>query len=283
MQIYRTEEMQRKLFCEINDTSYKLSIMKERIKRHILNTMTRNCYSKKLDDNNLKYCVYKHKSLIMRKLGNNDLVLQENKKVNLRLAAPKIDGILIEPGQTFSFWQLVKKCSKEKGYLDGVTISNGKVTPGTAGGMCQMTNLIHWMVLHSPLEITEHHHHHKYDIFPDYKRQIPFGTGTSIMFNYLDYRFKNNTKDTFQLNISVTDQYLQGELRVDKQQDRSYHIVERNSQFIKEGNDYYRCNEIYRKVIDKRTGNTLDDQLIIKNKSLVLYKCEEILINDKVG
>ena len=50
------------------------------------------------------------------------------------------------------------------------------------------------------MEITaiEHHHHDALDLFPDYNRQIPFGTGTSIAYNYLDYRFKNTTnKVTF--------------------------------------------------------------------------------------
>ncbi|MDU6359766.1 MAG: VanW family protein [Clostridiales bacterium] len=61
---------------------------------------------------------------------------------------------------------------------------------------------MHWMILHSPLTITEHHHDNL-DLFPDYGSQIPFGTGTSIHYNYLDYRFTNTTDNTFQLMIEV--------------------------------------------------------------------------------
>ena len=70
----------------------------------------------------------------------------------------------------------------------------------------------------------EHHHHDQIDLFPDFKRTIPFGTGTSIVYNYLDYRFKNTTDITYQLIIYTTDEYLCGELRADKRPDYKYHI-----------------------------------------------------------
>lgn len=92
-------------------------------------------------------------------------------------------------------------------------ISLGQSAAGIAGGMCQFTNLIHWMVLHTPLEIVEHHHHDDLDLFPDFHRQIPFGTGTSIFYNYLDYRFRNPTDSTYQLLVWTTDTHLCGELR----------------------------------------------------------------------
>lgn len=263
--------MQRKLFCEINKYTYKLSVFKERFKRYLTDIINPQRYSQGVQQHDLEYCIYKHKSLIIRKLGNNDISLQINKKKNLLLASSKIDGIVIKPGEVFSFWNLVGKCSKRKGYLNGVTISNGKVIPGVAGGMCQMTNMIHWMILHSPLEISEHHHHHKYDIFPDFKRQIPFGTGTSIMYNYLDYQFVNNTNDSFQIRLKVTNLHLEGELRVSESQSESYHVIEKNHKFIKDEHDFYRCNEIYRKIFDKRTGNLKKEELLICNKSKVLY------------
>lgn len=266
--------MKRKLFCELHPITYKVSKEKERVKRHAKNFMmhARLCHQK--SEMILPYCLYKHRSLILRKLGNDHMQLQYNKQANLKRVAPKLDGILIGPGEVFSFWYIVGKCSKRKGFLEGVTISNGQVTPGTAGGMCQMTNLIHWLILHSPLDIIEHHHHHRFDLFPDYNRQIPFGTGTSIMYNYLDYRFKNNTEATFQLKIHTTDTHLVGALYADHEQKYAYHIVEENHNFVKREKDYYRCNEIYRKTVDKRTGNVINKALIVKNDSLVLYDYE---------
>lgn len=263
--------MTRKLFCEISPLTYKISETKEILIRCIKWAINRSDYSKTYSEKKLPIKIYKHKSLIRRKLGNVDMKLQENKATNLSLAAPKMNGIIIKPQEVFSFWKLVGKCTESKGYKEGLVIKSGNVDKGIGGGMCQFTNLIHWMILHSPSTIIEHHHHNNIDMFPDYGRKIPFGTGTSIMYNYLDYQFKNNTKQEFQLITYTTDNYLCGELRSNKEIDYSYHIEEENSYFLKKEDGYYRNNEIYRIKIDKRTGNIVEKILVIKNNSRILY------------
>ena len=118
--------------------------------------------------------------------------LQENKAVNLSLAAPKVNTVLIRPGETFSFWLTVGKTTKSKGYKDGRVIINNRLTPGIGGGLCNLSNTIHRLVLHSPLEVTEFHSHSD-ALAPDEGKRVPFSSGTSVSYNYIDYRFKNNT------------------------------------------------------------------------------------------
>ena len=105
-----------------------------------------------------------------------------------------------------------------------------------------MSNLIHWMVLHSELTITEHHHHDGLDLFPDFGRQIPFGTGTSISYNYLDYRFENKTDKVFQLKLWVDEEYLRGELRANAPLSHTFHIHAENEYFSRENGVVYRTN-----------------------------------------
>lgn len=263
--------LKRKLFSELSPLTYEISVKKNIWQRNLQDFIQPEKLAQTKSDARLPVSVYKHTSLIRRKLGNTDLTLQENKASNLRLAAPNVSNILIKPNETFSFWHLVGKCSASKGYKDGVTIFNDAVRPGLGGGLCQFTNLIHWIILHSPLEITEHHHHDGLDLFPDYGRKIPFGTGTSIVYNYLDYRFKNNTKNTYQLIISVSETHLNGELRSDNEQVYSYHIRAENEHFSKENGHVFRNGQIFRKCIDKRTGNLLEKKLIKENHARVLY------------
>ena len=68
-------------------------------------------YARTFSEEVLTFLVYNHNSLIRRKLGNVDMQLQENKAINLALATPKINGVLIKPGETFSFWKLVGHCN----------------------------------------------------------------------------------------------------------------------------------------------------------------------------
>lgn len=282
--------MSRRLFCEISPLTYKISVCKCRALRKMkdffksINPTKRGRIklAKTKEKGTLPIVIYRHKSLIRRKLGNVRMDLQENKAVNLSIAAPKVTNVLIRPGETFSFWNLVGKPSEKKGYLNGLTIANGDTREGLGGGMCQFTNLIHWMVLHTPLVIVEHHHHDGLDLFPDFNRQIPFGTGTSIVYNYLDYRFRNVTDNTYQLITYVTDEYLCGELRAMKQQANTYHISSENEHFIRENGVVYREGEVYRSVIDVRTGNVIEKTKIRSNHAKVMYDTSNLKIEDKV-
>ena len=271
---------ERKLFCEISPLTYKMSLTKCRWMRNIKNMLDFKKLAKDKCEEKLPYAVCLHNSLIRRKLGDVDPILQENKAVNLSIAAPKISNIIIKPGETFSFWKLVGPCSKKRGYKEGLVVGKGSTGRDIGGGMCQFTNLIHWMILHSPLEITEHHHHDQVDMFPDYGRQVPFGVGTSIMYNHVDYRFYNPTNITFQLITYVTDEYLCGELRSSEDIGKKYHIKVVNEHFSREQDGVYRNSEIYREVVDKRTGNLIEKTLIKSNHAKILY--DESFVKDKI-
>ena len=263
--------MKRKLFCEIAPWTYRLSVEKCILVRKIMDTLKTTRLAKEKSSEPLPVLVYKHASLIRRKLGNTDLSLQENKAVNLSLAAPKINGILIRPGETFSFWNLVGRDDARHGYKKGLTIAHGMPSSGVGGGLCQFTNLIHWMVLHSDLTITEHHHHDGIDLFPDYNRQIPFGTGTSIVYNYLDYRFRNDSQNTYQLLTYSDGEYLRGELRAVNALQYSYHIHSRDEHFSREDGVVYRNGIVERQIIDKNTGKCLKCDIIRRNHAKVMY------------
>lgn len=273
----------KKLFCEISPLTYKISVRKCILVRKIKDFFSKDKFAKRKSIENLPIRVYKHTSLIRRKLGNVDFKLQENKAVNLSIATPKVNGIVINPGETFSFWRLVGEATEKKGYKTGLTIGRGTTSSGIGGGMCQFTNLIHWMILHTPLEIVEHHHHDNLDLFPDFGRQVPFGTGTSVAYNYLDYRFKNNTNQPFQIIVYTTDEYLCGELRTTEPLKYSYHIKSEDEYFSREDDIVYRNNKIFRTIIDNESGEKVDKELLKVNHAKVMYDTDnlDIIENDK--
>lgn len=265
--------MERKLFCEISPFTYRLSMEKEILKRHLKDLRQKIRFAKKRVEESLPVVIYRHNSLIRRRLGNVNMQLQENKATNLALAVSHIDGVLIRPGETFSVWKMIGRTTKRKGYKEGLTIAKGQPAQGIGGGLCQLSNLIHWMVLHSELTITEHHHHDGLDLFPDFGRQIPFGTGTSISYNYLDYRVTNNTANTYQLRLKVNEEYLCGELRAAESQLHTFHIHAENEYFSREDGVIYRNGQVFRDTIDSVTGSHVDSQLIRTNHAKVMYDC----------
>ena len=274
--------MARKLFCEISPLTFQISRYKCIFARHFQNILSPETFAKMKSPTALPVKIYSHTSLMRRKLGNVDMELQENKVFNLSLAVPLVNSILIRPGETFSFWKLVGNTSLGKGYKTGLTIEMGRACKDIGGGMCQFTNLIHWMVLHSPLTVIERHHHEQVDLFPDFNRQVPFGIGTSIVYNYLDYQFKNNTPNTYQIFVYTSEKYLCGELRADRNQPYSYHVYIDDEFFSKEKDGVYRNGKIFRETIDTNTGNCIEKSLLQNNHAKVAYDTTHLKLGKKI-
>lgn len=263
--------MPRKLFCELGPHCYEISLRKEILLRHIKDFFSNEKFAKTKIDYELPNIVKSHSSILIRRLHGVDIRLQENKVTNIEIACKKINGIVVEPGETFSFWQIVGNTTAKLGYKEGMAIGiNNTIIAMVGGGICQMGNMIHWLILNSPLKVTELHHHSD-ALFPDERRRVPFGTGTSISYNNLDYRFYNDTDQKVQILVWCENGELCGELRSEKPFPNKYKLVEEDHHFSKEGNEYFRISKIYREIIDRKTNITTNRELILNNHSKVMY------------
>lgn len=264
-------EKKRKLFCEYGPIAYKISMYKEALKKDFKDIKAGVKFAKKIDKEDLQYIWKDHNKILMRDLNGVDMDLQRNKVTNLTLASKKIDGIIIQPGEEFSFWNTVGDANKRRGYKEGLVLSNSQMKKGVGGGLCQMANLIHWLVLHTPLKVTELHHHTD-ALFPDVKRKEPFGTGTSISYKALDYRFKNTTEYPVQIRVWLDETLLYGEIRSNLPLDKKYEIIEEDNHYAKDENGvFYRNSKVYRIITDAKTNEVLEKELILDNHSKVMY------------
>lgn len=259
-----------KLFCEINPLCYEISLQKEIFKRHIKNLLSKEKFAKTKIEDKLPNVVSEKSSNMIKRAKGIDIKLQENKAVNIKLASSKINGIVIHPGEVFSFWKTVGKTSKRKGYKEGRVIRIDKLISGKGGGLCNLGNTIHFLILHSPLEVIELHKHSD-ALAPDEGKRVPLSAGTSVCYNTLDYRFKNNTDQDVQLLLWCEGETLHAELRSEKEFPWRYEIVEEGHHFQKEDDKYYRISKIYRNIIDRLTGDILEKELIWDNHSEVMY------------
>jgi len=262
--------MARKLFCEYGPAFYAVSLAKERALRRLRDWRSGAVFAAVRLEEELPHVIMGHRSLLRRQLAGIDPLLQENKITNLRLACAPMDGLLIPPGETFSFWRLAGEPTARRGFLPGLTLSGGQLGADVGGGLCQLANLIHWLVLHSPLTVTELHHHTD-AIFPDAGRRVPFGTGTSVFYNNVDYRFRNDTPQVFQLRVWLDDTDLWGELRCDAPLPLRYRIREEDHHYRREADGWYRCSRVWQEVTSRETGELLSRTLVLENHSRVLF------------
>ncbi|MFA6475089.1 MAG: VanW family protein [Patescibacteria group bacterium] len=187
--------------------------------------------------------VARHQSVLRRRLGDSNPKLQEQKIVNLKQAIQQLNGIIIEPNHIFSIWKIIGELKYENGYVDGMLLSNGKVIEGIGGGLCQLSNFLYWIFLHAPIETVERYHH-SMDVFPDSGRTLPFGSGATILYNFIDLKVKNISTSPLQLRIWLTDNHLKGQIVSPHQIQEKFHVLEKNHCFIKRGKKYFRYNEI---------------------------------------
>ena len=238
--------------------------------RKLLWIKERSSFTRERCEAILPYSAASHKTPLMRRLRDVDMWMQENKVTNLRLASARVNGIVLRPGQTFSYWYLIGRPTARKGYLPGMLLRNGRAVAGVGGGLCQLSNLIFWMTLHTPLTVTERHRH-GYDVFPDSDRTQPFGSGATCFYPYGDLMIRNDTQTTFRLHVTVGGEFLEGEWRADRRPEYSYRVVERDHCMQSEyWGGYSRHNKLYREVYDAE-GRCVDVQYVTRIDALMMY------------
>jgi vancomycin resistance protein VanW len=112
------------------------------------------------------------------------------KAANLKLAAAALDGIVVEPGETLSFWFLVGEPSRARGFEKGMELRSGCVVPTVGGGLCQLASAVFELGLRTGLTVVERHAH-SLEIAPEPDRIRPFGATASVLYPYRDVQLKN--------------------------------------------------------------------------------------------
>lgn len=219
-------------------------------------------------DSNYPHLVFHHQSLILRPLKDVDMQLQQNKRYNLKIAISHLNQMCILPGQTFSIWKNVGRPTARKGYLPGLVLQQGKITQGTGGGLCQLGNLLTWIIAHSPLTITERFRH-SYDVFPDVNRKVPFGAGSTLSYNYVDFQFKNTTDYSFCLKLWMDETHLHGALYSNEPIETTFRVKERDHIMKQQmWGGYSRHNRIVQ--LATTNGCTVENELFV-NHAIMMY------------
>lgn len=216
-----------------------------------------------------EHVVAEHATPLFRPLAGVDERLQRNKVVNLRIAVSRLDGIVIAPGQRLSFWREVGKPTRRRGFVEGLVLRQGRLSTGVGGGLCQLSNLLYWMTLHTPLTVVERWRH-SYDVFPDAGRTQPFGSGATVAWPLLDLQIENRTAIPYQLTLRVTDTHLVGAWTAPEPALQRYRIEERNHRITHEGPGVYvRRNELWRETV--QPDGRVEAELVAVNDARMMY------------
>ena len=121
-----------------------------------------------------------------------------NRSTNLAIAARKINGTVVMPGDTFSYNATVGQRTIAAGYKDAAIYQNGKVVDGLAGGICQISSTLYNSVLLANLDIVSRKNH---GFVTSY---IGAGRDATVVYGAVDFRFKNTRKYPIKIVASVS-------------------------------------------------------------------------------
>lgn len=125
-----------------------------------------------------------------------------NRSANIKLAANKINGHIVYPGQAFSFNEVVGPREKKYGFKEAMELVDGELVPGIGGGICQVSSTLYNAVLLADLTIAERYNHSKPLGY------VPLGRDATVAFGVLDFKFTNRTKSPVMIMAEVNDDKL---------------------------------------------------------------------------
>lgn len=218
----------------------------------------------------LPFYVHEARTQLINENTGFDMKYQENKVFNLHLAAEPINGILIKPQETFSFWQFVRYAEKNARYKEGLSIENGDLVIVTGGGLCHLSNFLFWMFLHTPLIIVERHPH-RVKKFPSPDKDKPDSVDATVSEGWLDLKVKNETDRTFQVKLTFDESHIYGRILADKIMPCRYVVLNRNKQFFKTASKVYEQVTVCRQEINLKTEEILSETLLYTDESEIGY------------
>ena len=109
---------------------------------------------------------------------------------NITLALKRVNNLLIPPGAIFSFWHVVGRPTRARGFVPGRSLLAGQLRPDYSGGLCQLSGLMYYVSLMAGLEVLERHPHSR-DIYDDHTRYAPLGADATVAYGFKDLRVLN--------------------------------------------------------------------------------------------
>lgn len=174
----------------------------------------------------------------------------ENRNTNLRLMCQALDGVIVEPGEEFSFNGTVGERTKEKGYLPAPAYSGNRLVDSYGGGVCQGSTTLYNCVLLADLEVTCRASHGAKVGY------VPAGLDASVNWGTTDFRFRNNFHFPVKLQAEVSDGYVKMKILGTDEKD---YFIQMETGLGEDETAFYARS--YKCKYDKQTGELLSREV----------------------
>lgn len=201
-----------------------------------------------------------------------------NRSNNIALAASKLDGTVIMPGETFSYNETIGKRTVAAGFKEAGAYSNGQVVTEVGGGICQVSSTLYNAALRVNLEIVSRKNHNFQVSY------VPIGTDATVSWEQPDFKFKNNRNYAIRIKATTSNKKITIQIYGLKQDDDYEVEIESQKTGTIEYKTTYTTDTSLKKgqskVIQKGSnGATSITYKILKKNGVVVSK--EVISKDK--
>lgn len=170
----------------------------------------------------------------------------ENRNNNLRLACEAMDGMILQPGEVFSYNDALGPRTRERGYLRAGAYSGWELVQSYGGGICQGSTTIYVAALYADLEIVQRRNH-------GYKvGYVEPGLDATVNWGGPDFQFRNSTHFPIKIVAEVSDGYVK--VSIFGTEERDYYI-EMESEAVWGSSTIYAKS--YKCKYDRQTGELI--------------------------
>lgn len=174
----------------------------------------------------------------------------ENRNNNLRLLCEALDGLVLQPGEEFSYNDSVGERTRERGYLPAGAYSGTTLVDAVGGGVCQGSTTLYNCVLLADLEII-FRINHGYTV-----SYVPFGLDATVNWGGPDFQFRNSSHFPVKIQAEVSDGYVKMKLLGTDEKD---YYVKMETEFGYGETALYARS--YKCKYDKQTGELISREL----------------------
>lgn len=153
----------------------------------------------------------------------------ENRAHNIRLASGRISGVMVRPGEEFSFNEVVGPRTREFGFLEAPEIVEDEFRPGIGGGVCQVSSTLYNAALLADMRITVRQSHSRLTGY------VPPGRDATVYYGRQDLRFRNTGKTPVLILSQVVGNRITVSIFGDRPEDREVRIVASHLESIEPG------------------------------------------------
>ena len=113
------------------------------------------------------------------------------------MACKSINGLILKPGEVFSYNEALGERTPERGYRPGASYSGGETVITYGGGICQVSSSLYYCVMHSDLEVVLREEHGYVSSY------VPMGMDATVSWGTLDFQFRNNMDYPIKIEASA--------------------------------------------------------------------------------